>query len=268
VPQSTFPTAAVGGFASPAPPRSPGTATSVRVVSAGYEDGNAADFYFDGRSFEITGASERRGLNVVIVDPSTEKVLSGKSYDIWGNPAAENLRLAADLRGLPEGQIVLVALKDSGLENIDNPALYALQGVGATIARPLGMREGYALIGIKGGRALAENQGPRVELEATLPCSVEAATGAPPRPPAAAPFPAAQPFAQSPPPAVQPFAQTPPQPQGGLGGGVSLNELEAEREAGSNGQGQSWEEVVLLLDQLQEQIRARRQAGESPVPAR
>eukprot|EP00438_Fugacium_kawagutii_P036094 Skav218075 [mRNA] locus=scaffold1832:159607:167038:- [translate_table: standard] len=95
------------------------------------------------------------------------QVTSRKTYDVWADPQTENTRLAGDINSLPDGRIVMVAAKDSGMENLDARAIAALWstwlshdalGAGATI--PGGKeREGYALIGIKGGEALAEEQG-------------------------------------------------------------------------------------------------------------
>ena len=66
--------------------------------------------------------ANRRGLNVVVIDIAMGQILSAKTYDIWGNPVEENRRLAKDFRGIEEDNVVLVALKDSGLENLDAEA--------------------------------------------------------------------------------------------------------------------------------------------------
>merc|ERR550525_772436 len=123
----------------------------------------------------MSGPNGRRGLNVVVLDPGSGQVLTAKSYDIWGDPSNHNKRLASDLQCLLDGQVVLVALKDSGMENISLDAIEALEGVGAQLDDRLGFREGYALIGQKGGNRLAErwgNKGKMILLEATLPFSV------------------------------------------------------------------------------------------------
>lgn len=179
--------------APPAAAAAAGPGATVRLVSAGFETGNAADFIVDGQRIELSGEWGRRGVNAVAIDPGTGQVLSRKVYDIWGNPAVENAQLAADLNGLSDGVVVLVALKDSGMENLEPATIQALQEVGSTISAPLGVREGYVLVGSKGGTALAESRGPRAEVEAVLPCAVELPTGPPPAPAAKAPPPS--PFA-------------------------------------------------------------------------
>lgn len=146
--------------------------TAVKVVSAGGDAGDIADFFLEDQQVPIGGMSNRRGLNVVVIDSSAGHLLSAKTYDIWGNPLEENRRLAKDLRAVEEDNIVLVALKDSGGENLDGEALHALQGLGATLEGRLAFRQGYALIGVKDGEALAERKGPMVMAEAKLPFAV------------------------------------------------------------------------------------------------
>jgi len=143
--------------------------TAIKVVSAGGDAGDIADFFLEDQQVPIGGMSNRRGLNVVVIDSSAGHLLSAKTYDIWGNPLEENRRLAKDLRAVEEGNIVLVALKDSGGENLDGEAIHALQGLGATLEGRLAFRQGYALIGVKDGEALAERKGPMVMAEAKLP---------------------------------------------------------------------------------------------------
>mmetsp|Transcript_7897 Transcript_7897/g.17432 ORF Transcript_7897/g.17432 Transcript_7897/m.17432 type:complete len:533 (+) Transcript_7897:39-1637(+) len=189
-PRTTFPTAAprnVPGALrlpglSPAPlsppqargpsaQETPATSrTQVKIVSAGLDAGDAADFFLDDALVPIAGPFNRRGVNVVVLSPSTGGVVSARAYDVWGNPSVENARLATDLRAVPDGQIVLVALKDSGMENINMDVLDALEACGSTLESRLGFREAYALIGQKGGVALAELSGPRMLLaEAEVP---------------------------------------------------------------------------------------------------
>lgn len=313
-PRSTFPTAAPswqqpqsGQQAQAAQPMAstvssvsaPSGTTAARIVSAGFNDGNVADFYLDDRRIDIRGQSYRRGLNVVTIDPTTQQVTSRKTYDVWGDPGTENPRLAADLNSLPEGRIVMVALKDSGLENLDADVVRALAGVGATITGRLPVREGYALIGVKGGTALAEKQAPRAEIQAALPCAVRPPPPLPPAPPAPpapstpsmlqpqfnaataswSPGAAAPAMAQPrstfptpprPPPAARVASQPPLEPQQRAPklevdpqGRISFNDALAERDAGSGEDGQSWQEVVFMLDKLQEKIKAKRLAGTS-----
>lgn len=146
--------------------------TLVKVVSAGGDAGNIADFFLDDKKVPIGGMASRRGVNVVVIDPYDAQVISAKAYDVWGNALDENRRFAKDIRALEEDYIVLVAVKDSGGENLDRESLHALESIGSTLEGRLQFRQGYALIGRKDGEAMAEKNGPMVMAEATLPYAV------------------------------------------------------------------------------------------------
>ena len=93
--------------ASDVPPKTrskgpPKGTTAVKVVSAGGDAGDIADFFLEDQQVPIGGMSNRRGLNVVVIDASAGHLLSAKTYDIWGNPLEENRRLAKDLRAVEE----------------------------------------------------------------------------------------------------------------------------------------------------------------------
>lgn len=171
------------------PEAAPSSGTArVKVVSAGHDSGNIADFFLDDVKLYIHGASNRRGLNIVVIDPKLGRVVTAKTYDIWGNAVEENRRVASDLNAMPEGQIVLVALKDSGMENIDRGAIAALRKFGAEIEGSGSMRESYLLIGAKGDDlAMVEKQAHRVLMsEVELPFKVTAPMP-PPKPLASVP---------------------------------------------------------------------------------
>jgi len=147
------------------------------VKSAGYTSGDVAAFYLDGGEVMINGPANNRGLNILIIDPGTQRIVKGQCYDTWANPKDANAFLASDLNSAPQGHILLLALKDSGMENLNKAALEALQSFGSTLTGPLTERQGYALVGVKGGRALAEQQGKSVEIQGiSLPCKVSAPT--------------------------------------------------------------------------------------------
>lgn len=140
----------------------------VSLVSAGKDNGNMANFYLNGKMLrgQIPSA---RGLNVVALEPLTWKVQWKRTYDVWEDWDLANEKVFDDLEALPDGTIVLVAAKDSGMEQIDTYTLDALQTCGASISGGE-FRVGYALIGVKNGKAIAEKIGPHVEVSGELPC--------------------------------------------------------------------------------------------------
>jgi len=281
--------ASAGGSAAGA-----GTESRIKVVSAGHDGGNVADFFVDDAKIPIHGSASRRGLNVVIIDPRAKRVMTARTYDIWGQPQVENVRLAGDLMNVPEGHLALIALKDSGLENIDNGALAALRQFGSTLRGPLKEREGYLLIGEKGGnKPLAEQIGGRELLaEVNLPYKVNspqppprpfsaggsrpaagaAVAGAAPRASPMAAAAAAQPGSVgggTPPPWAQ-TAQAPVSASQAPGASVSWRpKIEVDPQGNLIGDdyeevppgAQSWREVAEMLGELEAKIRSRRLAG-------
>jgi len=226
----------------------------VKVVSAGHACGNAADFYVDEAQIPIMiGPAARRGLNVCVIDPEAGRVLSARAYDIWGNALDENRRLASDLNNLPEEHIVMIALKDSGMENLDSSTIAALRRVGATIEGRLRERESYALIGSKEGGAIAERRSERmILLETVLPFAMQQRVSAPRVQPPAQPRPQVPPT----PNVVQPSSREGPSfPTAG----------EAVR---AGRRGSDPKEAAAVVEKLQERIRAKRLAGlgGSPLP--
>lgn len=274
--KSVLETAATQPAASPAvarpskPTPKPGK-TAVKVVSAGHAHGNSADFFVDDMQVPIMlGTAGRRGLNVVVIDPNTGRVLSGRSYDIWGNAKDENQRLAADLNALPEGHVVLAALKDSGMENLDSSSLAALRRLGAELEGRLAEREAYALIGVKDGEALAERNSRErmLLLEATLPFAMQQKISPPPpsRPRAPMPPQPAPPPSQPAPPPSQPASPeqdlppTQPTTESGWVPNADSPSTGPPRSGGST------EEAGNVVDQIQQRIRAKRLAGLSSAP--
>lgn len=147
-----------------------------RIVSSAYRHGNRADFYLDGEKIPFDAGKwkmheqSRRGVNVVTIDADSQLVVSAMCYDTAGGGQVASQQLAADLNALPEGRVVLIAVRGSGMEGLNSGALKALHRVGASATISGGRpQEGYALIGSKGGQAVAERRGHIVEIEGKLP---------------------------------------------------------------------------------------------------
>ncbi|CAK0875844.1 unnamed protein product [Prorocentrum cordatum] len=114
-----------------------------------------------------------RGVNLVVVSPKTQEVVSAQAYDTWSQPGPESGRLRSDLEALPEGQVVLMGVNDTGMmEAMREQLAEALGSVGVTHLEHT-FRASYALIGSKGGPAVAEDQASdRVaEVAGRIPCS-------------------------------------------------------------------------------------------------
>lgn len=122
----------------------------VRVTSAGHSDGDTAMFSFDGVPVPLVAA---RGLNVVVLGQDGS-VVTKESFDT-GWQGNGSLPFAALIDELPPNTPVLVAAKDDATDSLSSLAKEALQSLGA--AGSILYRGSYALIGIKGGTALAES---------------------------------------------------------------------------------------------------------------
>eukprot|EP00930_Biecheleria_cincta_P092391 TRINITY_DN8228_c0_g1_i1.p1 TRINITY_DN8228_c0_g1~~TRINITY_DN8228_c0_g1_i1.p1 ORF type:complete len:540 (+),score=83.21 TRINITY_DN8228_c0_g1_i1:172-1791(+) len=274
----TAPLASAASSQVQTPSQSSGVGTTkVVVVSAGHDGGDIADFFLDDKPIPISGIENRRGLNVVVIDPEKKLVESAGTYDVWGNPGTENKRFASDIDRLPKGRIVMVALKDSGMEKLDMRAMEALEDIGSTLEDRLGFREGYALIGEKFGKKFAEATGAagsnrKVMINAEFDFKVQARMApAPSRAsggvgsagPVASPFqapsrPAATPQAPPPAPAApsQAAARPPVSSPSAADDPLKLQRdrlqkdmLEAAQRPPSenDGRGKTWQEVLLML---------------------
>lgn len=143
--------------------------TLLAVESSGYDCGNAVAFRIG--EDRITW-NHTRGLNVATLAPVSLAVRSRRAYDIYGSYGERN-QFALDIESLPHGTVVMLALKDSGMEKLGHGELRALRGVGATNPATK-YREGYALIGVKGGQAWAEARGGAVAVSAMVEAQVRA----------------------------------------------------------------------------------------------
>ncbi|CAE7824129.1 Dnajb7, partial [Symbiodinium sp. CCMP2456] len=79
-----------------------------RVVSSTYRHGNRADFYLDGKKIALDSGrwafheQNRRGFNIVTLDPDSQQILSAMSYDTASGGNVAVSQLATDLNSLPE----------------------------------------------------------------------------------------------------------------------------------------------------------------------
>ena len=121
------------------------------VKSAGFADGNFAEFYINDVRVELAPG---RGLSVIVLEENGN--VSEKHVFDTGFQASGSAPLAELLNGLPQGVGVLVASMDDASDNLTDLARTAIKSLGATRIDDLGYRGSYALIGVKGGPAVAE----------------------------------------------------------------------------------------------------------------
>jgi hypothetical protein len=90
-----------------------------------------------------------RGLNVVAADAFTHKVLLAKAYDTFEN-AAGSANLLKDVKGLPEGTIFLVSVKDEASRNLSAGVKRFFSKMGSSHVNALGLYQSWAFVGVKG----------------------------------------------------------------------------------------------------------------------
>ena len=110
------------------------------------------------------GSLHSPGYNLAVVDASSGRVLDRQGFDTTsGGSEAQASALAAFVRAIPEGQIVVAAMQGDGAAHLTAEAVDALRSIGGE-ADPRGSSGwSHALVGVKGavpGTAL-EASGPQ-----------------------------------------------------------------------------------------------------------
>jgi hypothetical protein len=124
-----------------------GTESPVNLVvqSAGLEVGDFGHIYVNGQEV----SENERGYNVVVLHPDSGEVEKRAAFDTHADPGASQA-LAAFLSEVPPGRIVAVAAADEASRLLDQEAVTALQGIGATGDLREKTRWGHAIIGVQG----------------------------------------------------------------------------------------------------------------------
>ncbi|MFQ5637860.1 MAG: C25 family cysteine peptidase [bacterium] len=116
-----------------------------RAESAGLLDGNFALLSLNG---DVAGQN-LRGHNLAVFDQAHGRLLSNPSFDTYIDPANAEA-MAEFINGLPEGRIVLAAIRDEGSVSMTENAYVALESIGSALTRQVGVRDSWAIIGRKG----------------------------------------------------------------------------------------------------------------------
>lgn len=123
---------------------------NIIAKSAGNEVGNFAHIYVD----NIDYSKNQRGYNIVVVNQYTGEVEQSESFDTRAEPGgAENSqKMKKFLENVPEGKIVVGAVRDEASKYLTYPAFLQLKSIGGKtqLKRRTHKRFSHALIGIKG----------------------------------------------------------------------------------------------------------------------
>ena len=123
-------------------------ALPLEVQSSGFEDGSRCYLIVN---YQLTNASvQRRGHQILAVDPVTQAVIAGPRYfDTSASTVAAD-SLAMFIEALPPRTIVLTGIRDDGSLKMTERAHQALESLGSGLTRQVGFRDGWAMIGQKG----------------------------------------------------------------------------------------------------------------------
>lgn len=122
----------------------------VALHSAGFDAGDSAAIYVDGRNISL-GLTDR-GYNIAVLDPADASVEQFGAFRIYTETPDTSLvePLIQFLEGIPIGRIVLIAIADEGAVNKTERLNQAIESVGSSMIRSLGFRSSWAIIGRKG----------------------------------------------------------------------------------------------------------------------
>eukprot|EP00438_Fugacium_kawagutii_P028422 Skav221012 [mRNA] locus=scaffold2350:190136:191704:- [translate_table: standard] len=133
---------------------SPGSQSTLQITvnSAGFMDGSAASFEVDGTELSVTTS---RGVNVVVLEPSGA-LRTSRTFDtfLFTN---ESDFLKTFIDGLAQGDLVAIAVQSDASAKLTADGIAAIESCGGSLFSTLGFQDSYALIGLKGGQALAES---------------------------------------------------------------------------------------------------------------
>ncbi len=117
----------------------------IEVRSAGYADGDYAYFLREGQVVS-TGT---RGINLWYLDPVDGRVVEQKKFDTYAS-SEQSDSMAVWIQRLPVGALVVASIRDEGSVKLTESARLALENLGSSRIRELGVRDSWAMIGEKG----------------------------------------------------------------------------------------------------------------------
>jgi hypothetical protein len=129
----------------------------VRVYSAGFDVGNDAAITINGNRITMPAgyspgiAGYSRGLNVALIDRNG-LVEKAQVFDTCADSSASDA-FAALIEGVPDGQVVAIAVKDDASQRLTERAKHACRSIGSVLIDQLGGRGSWAIVGAKGRAA-------------------------------------------------------------------------------------------------------------------
>ena len=117
--------------------------------SAGNSHGNYWNVLVDGTVIQLPDAENDRGLNVIIIDENSGTVITHESFDTHAS-SDHSEAFANDVNALPNGRIVVIAMKDAATNSLTDSAIQACEDIGSSLIRQIEHRGSWVIIGQKG----------------------------------------------------------------------------------------------------------------------
>ena len=133
----------------------------IDILSQGFVSGNKAHIKIDGT--DRLGKAGR-GINLVVMVGGEIK---SRSYDTYGGKKHSD-RLVKDLKEIPEGAVIIAAVRDEASRKLTPALKAAFAELGSKEIKNLRFREGWIFVAAKGGEVYGEKRGKSVNLSFTM----------------------------------------------------------------------------------------------------
>jgi hypothetical protein len=129
---------------------STGVVSPVNLEVHAFDEAYISAYGPDGSQTDASAG--RRGYNVAVIDPRTGKVLDVEGFDTAAN-SYEADALAAYLRAIRPGQIVVLATKGDASAHLNQAATDAMRTLGSGVSSPTDLvGQAHALVGVGGAQ--------------------------------------------------------------------------------------------------------------------
>jgi len=144
--------------------------SSIEVFSAGYAAGKEnsyAEIRINGDDV-VSRKNSKRGINVVALNGADHKIILNGVYNTSNRKKNESDRLVKDLSSLPEGTVIIAAVRDDGARNLKHSAKKVFMAMGSQDIKKLGYKQSWGFIGVKGLKRYVEQSGVTTEFGTVL----------------------------------------------------------------------------------------------------
>lgn len=100
---------------------------------------------------------------MVVLNGPDHKIILNDSYNTYTDKRDDSARLIKDMKNIPDGSVVIAAVKDDAIGNMSHEARAVFTQMGSKMIKDLPFKSGWGFIGIKGMKKSGENKGVTVE---------------------------------------------------------------------------------------------------------